>query len=123
VDLVANGLWSSRGGQSHGLGGVRRGTQGMRTHVRDCRRLPCSSGGSGRCRGAHRTCGRVANEAAADLFCDVKPATAECPRSRDGIAWPGIAWSFRLEQSEHSLRTVSRPQSNDSSFGFAQRLR
>ena len=38
-----------RGHQSHGLGGVRRGAEGMRTHVRDCCGLPCRSGGSGRC--------------------------------------------------------------------------
>jgi hypothetical protein len=95
----------------------------MCTHVRDCRRLPGRSCCSSRCRGAHPTRGASADEPAADLFCDVKLATAEGACSRDGIAWPGIAWSFRLEQSEHSLRAVSRPPSNDSSFGFAQRLR
>jgi hypothetical protein len=95
----------------------------MRTHVRDRCGLPCSSGGSGRCRDAHRTCGCTAGEPAADLFCDAKLATAEGPCSRDGIAWAGIAWSFRFEQSQHSLRAVSRPHSNESSFGFAQRLR
>ena len=123
MDLLANSLWTIRGGQSHGLGGVRRGAQGMRTHVRDCCGLPCRSGGSGRCRSAHLTCGCAAGEPAADLFYDVKLATAEGPCSRDRIAGAGIAWSFGLEQSEHSLRTISRPHSNDSSFGFAHRLR
>jgi hypothetical protein len=65
----------------------------------------------------------TAGEPAADLFCDVKLATAERPCSCDGIAWASIARSFCLEQSEHSLSTVSRPHSNDSSFGCAQRLR
>jgi hypothetical protein len=123
VDLVANGLWRVRGGKSHGLGGVRRGAEGMRTHVRDCRGLPCRSGGSGRCRRAHLTRGGAAGEPTADLFCHVELATPEGPRSRDGIAWAGIAWSFLLEQSEHSLRAVSCPHSNDSSVDFAQRLR
>jgi hypothetical protein len=95
----------------------------MRTHVRDCRCLSCRLGGRGRCTGAHLTCGGAGGEPAADLVCDVKLATSEGPCSRDGIAWAGIAWSFRLEQSEHSLRAVSRPYSNDSSFGFTQRLR
>ena len=123
MDLLANSLWTVRRRQSHGLGGVRRGAQGMRTHVRDCCGLPCRSGGSGRCRAAHLTCSGAAGEPAADLFCDVKLATAERPCSRDGIAWAGIAWSFRLEQSDHSLRAVSRPHRNDPSFGFTQRLR
>jgi hypothetical protein len=95
----------------------------MRTHVGDCCGLPRGAGGSGRCRGAHLTCAGSAGEPAADLFCDVKIATAEGPCSRDGIAGAGIAWGFRLEQSEHSLRAISRPHSNDSPFGFAERLR
>jgi hypothetical protein len=94
----------------------------VRAHVRDRCGLPCRSGGSGRGGGAHLTCG-AAGEPAADLLCDVKPATAEGPRSLDGIAWAGIARSFRLEQSEHSFRAVSRPHSNDSSFAFAECLR
>jgi hypothetical protein len=96
----------------------------MRTHVRDCCGLARCSGGSGRCRGAHLTCGGSAGEPAADLFCDVVELVAgEGPRSRDGIAGAGIAWSFRLEQAEHSLRAISSPHSNDSPFGFAERLR
>ena len=123
MDLVADSLWTVRGHQSHGLGGVRRGAEGMRAHVRDCCGLPCRAGGSGRCGGAHLACGGGAGEPAADLFCEVKLATAEGPCSRDPIAWAGIPWSFRLEQSEHSLRAVSRPHSDDSSSDFAQRLR
>jgi hypothetical protein len=95
----------------------------MRTHVRDRCRLPCRSGGGGSCRRVHQTCGAAPGEPAADLFADVKLTTAEGSRSRDGIAWAGIAGSLRFEQSDHSLRAVSRPHSNDSSFGFAQRLR
>jgi hypothetical protein len=95
----------------------------MRTHVRDRCGLPCRSGGSGRCRGAHLTRGAAAGEPAADLLCDVKLATAEGPRSRDGIVWAGIARSLRLEQPKHSFCAVSRPQRNDSSFGLAERLR
>ena len=123
MDLLASSFWTVRGGQSRGRGGVRRGAQGMRSHVRDCCGLPCCSGGSGRCRGVHLTRGGAAREPAADLFCDVKLATAECPCSLDRIAWAGIAWRLRLEESEHTLRAVSRPHGNDSSFGFAQRLR
>ena len=122
LDLLANSLRTIRGGQPHGLGGVRRGAQGMRTHVRDCCGLTGRSGGSGRRRAADLT-RRGAGEPAADLLCDVKLATAERPCSRDGIAWPGIAWSFRLEQSEHSLGATSRPHRNDPPFGFAERLR
>ncbi len=95
----------------------------MGTHVRDCCGLPCRLGGSGRCRCTRGSCGSAAGESAADLFCDVKLATAESPCSRDGIAWAGIAWSLRLEQGEHPLGAVSRPPGNDSSFRFAQRLR
>jgi hypothetical protein len=123
VDLLADSLWTVRGGQSHGLSGVRRGAQGVRAHVGDRCGLPCRSCGSGRCGGAHLTCGGAAGEPAADLLCDVKLATAEGPRSLDGIAWAGIAGSFRLEQSEHSFRAGSRPHGNNSSFGFAERLR
>jgi hypothetical protein len=95
----------------------------MRAHVRDRCGLPGSPGGSSRCRGAHLTRGGSAGEPAPDLFCDVKLAMAERPRSRDGIARPGIAWSFRLEQSEHPFRAISSPHSNDPPFGFAERLR
>lgn len=69
------------------------------------------------------TCCPTSNEPAANLFCDVELAAAKSPRPDDGVAWPAIAWSFRLEQPEHSLRAVSRPHSNDSSFDFAQCLR
>jgi hypothetical protein len=85
-----------------------RGAKGMRTHVGDCCGLSCRSGGSGRCRAAHLACIGAAREAAADLVCDVQLAAADRPCSRDGIAWAGIAWSLRLEQSEHSLRAISR---------------
>jgi hypothetical protein len=95
----------------------------MRTHVRDRRGLSCRLGGRGGCTGAHLTCGAALGEPAADLVCDVKLASSEGPGSRDGIARAGIAWSFRLEQPEHSLRAVRRPYSNDSSFGFTQGLR
>ncbi len=123
MDLLAHSVWTIRGGKSHRLGGVRCGAERVRTHVRDCCGLPCCSGGSGRCRGAHVTRGGAAREPAADLFCDAKLATAEGPCSRDGIAWAAIAWSLRLEQSEHTLRAVSRPHGNDSSVDFTQRLR
>jgi hypothetical protein len=95
----------------------------MRAHVHDCCGLPCRSGGSGRRGAARLTCGAAADEPAADLFCDVKLAAAEGSGSRDRVAWARIGWRFRLEQSEHSLRAVGRPHSNDSSFGFAQCLR
>jgi hypothetical protein len=95
----------------------------VRAHVGDRCGLPCRSGGSGRCGGAHLTCGGAAGEPAADRLCDVKLATAEGSRSLDGTAWAGIARSFRLEQSERSFHAVSRPDSDDSSFGFAERLR
>jgi hypothetical protein len=95
----------------------------MRTHVRDCCGLPGRSRGSGRYRGAHLACGGGAGEPAPDLIYDFKLAAPEGPCSRDGIAWAAIVWSLRLEQPEHSLRAVSRPHSDDPSFGFAQRLR
>ena len=95
----------------------------MRSHVRDCCGLTRRSGGGGRRRSAHLTCGASAGKPAADLVGNVKLAAAEGSGSRDGIAGTGIAWSFHLEQSEHSLRAVSRPHSNDSPFGFAERLR
>jgi hypothetical protein len=69
----------------------------MRTHVRDCGGLPCRSRGSDRCRTAHLTRGGPGGEAAADLFRDVKLATAEGPGSRNRVAGAAIAWSLRLE--------------------------
>ena len=87
--------------------------------MRNCRGLPCGSGGSGRRRSAHLTCRGTTGEPPADLFCEVQLATAEGPGPRDGIAWAAIALCVRLEQSEHSLGAVSRPHSNDSSLGFA----
>lgn len=122
MGLLANGVCMVGGGQTRGLGGVRRGAQGMRTHVRDCRGLSCRSGGGGRGRSAHLMCRGAAGEPAADLFRDVKLAAAKGSCSRDGITWTGIARGFLLEQPEHSLRAVSRPHGDESSFGFAQRL-
>ena len=123
LDLLAHSVWAVRGGEPRGLGGVRRGAQGMRTHVRDCGGLSGRSGGSRSCRAAHLACGAVAGKPAADLICDVKFATAEGPCSGDRIAGAGVTSSFGLEQSEHSLRAVSCPDGHDSSFGFAERLR
>ena len=40
ADLLADSLRPVRGGQSSRLGGIRRGTQGVRTHMRDGCRLP-----------------------------------------------------------------------------------
>ncbi len=91
MDLLVTSLWTIQRGQSHGLGGVRRGAQGMRTHVSDCCGLPRRPRGSGRCGAADLTCGGAAGEPAADLFCDVKLATAEGACSRDGITWAAIA--------------------------------
>ena len=105
-----------------GLGRVRGRAQSVRAHLRDRRGLSGRSGGSGRCR-AHITCGATSNEPAANLFCDVELAAAKSPRSDDGVPWPAIAWSFSVEQPERSFRAVSRPYSNDSSFGLAQCLR
>lgn len=116
-------LWAVRAGETHCVGGVRRGGQGMGTHVRDHRGLSCRSRCSGRCRSNRVACGRAASEPAPDLFRDVKLATAEGPCSDDGVARAGIAWSLHLEQCEHSLCTVSRPHSHDPSLRFAQRLR
>jgi hypothetical protein len=97
ADLLAHSLWAIRSGESRGLGGVRRGAQGMRTHVGDGSGLSGSSGSSGRRRGPHGPGGAAAGEPPFDLVCDVKLAAAEGPGSRDRVAWTSIAWSLRLK--------------------------
>ena len=120
-DLLAHGLWPVRIGQADGLGRIRCGTQRVRAHVSDGRRLSCGSGG-GSCRWVGATRRAACGEAAADFFSDVKLATGEGAGSGDRIAWATVRWIVGLGQFEHSFRAIGGPCGDRSSFFLAQCL-
>ena len=64
-----------------------------------------------------------ADETAADLLGDVKLATSKRTCPIDGITGAAIPRGFRLEQSQHTLRTVRRPHRDNPPVSLAQRLR
>jgi hypothetical protein len=122
-DLLADSLRPVGGGQSSRLGGIRGGTQGVRAHMRDACCLTSGSGGGCCCWSLHVTSGATTDEAAADLFGDAKLATSKGPRPGDRVTRAAILRSFRLEQSQHPLRTVGRPHRDDPPVSFGQCLR
>jgi hypothetical protein len=97
ADLVADGLRVVGGGQSSRLGGIRGGTQGVRSHMRDACGLPGRSGGGHRCGSSHLTSGSTADETPADLPCDAQLATSKRACPSDGSTSAAIPRSFRLE--------------------------
>jgi hypothetical protein len=110
-------------GQTCGLGGIRGGTQRVRTHVGDGRGLPRGSGGRGSGGSVHLTSGAATDEPPADLFGDMELATSERPRPGDCVPGAAVLWSFRLEQAQHALSAVRRPRRDHPPVAFAQRLR
>src|SRR5262245_37628239 len=109
--------------QPNRLGGIRGGTQGVRTHMGNARGLPRGSRGGRRCRRLDVAGGATSDEPAADPYGDAKFATSESPCPDDRVTRAAIAWSFGLEQPQDPLRTVRRPHRDDPPIGFAQRLR
>jgi hypothetical protein len=101
-------------GQTCCLAGIRGGTQSVRSHVRNGRRLPRGSGGCGRGRSPHVTSGAASDEPPADLVGDIELATSESSRPRDGVPGAAILWSLRLEQPQHPFSAVRRPRRDDS---------
>ena len=122
-DLLADGLGSAGCGQAGRLGGIRGGTQGVRTHMGNARGLSRSSRGGRRCRSLNGASGATSDESAADQFGDAELATSESPCPQDRVTGPAIVRSFGLEQPQHPLCTVRRPHRDDPPIGFAQRLR
>lgn len=94
----------------------------MRTDVSDGGGLPGRSCGSGRRGAAHLACSATSDEAAADLFRDIKLATGKRARPGNGIARTAVTLSFRLKQPEHSFGAVRRPRGDDPTVSFTQRL-
>jgi hypothetical protein len=122
TDLPRNSDVLVRRGETCCLGGIRGGTQGVRSHVGNGHGLTGGSRGCGSGGSAHVTSGAATDEPPADLLGDVKLATSEGPRSGDCRARAAILWSFRLEQPQHSLSAVRRPRRDDPPVAFAQRL-
>jgi hypothetical protein len=123
ADLLTNSVWPVWGGQTSCLDGVGGGAQGVRAHMGDGCDLSGRSGSGRGCRSAHLTSGASILKASADFLGDVKLAMSKSPRPGDRLTGPAIGRRLRLEQSQHPLRTVRRPQRDDPPVGFAQRLR
>jgi len=122
TNLVSDSDVLVRRGQTCCLGGIRGGTQGVRSHVGNGHGLTRGSGGCGSGGSPHVTSGPTTNEAPADLLGDIKLATSEGSRPGDCLAGAAILWSFGLEQPQHSLSAVRRPRRDDPPVAFAQRL-
>jgi hypothetical protein len=122
TDLLSNSDVLVRPGQTCCLGGIRGGTQAVRSHVGNGCGLTRGSRGCGSGGSAHVTSGAATDEPPADLLGDIKLATSEGPRPVDCLAGAAILWSFRLEQPQHSLGAVGRPRRDDPPVAFAQRL-
>jgi hypothetical protein len=122
TDLLSNSDVLVRRGQTCCLGGIRGGSQGVRSHVGNGRGLTRGSRGCGSGGSAHVTTGAATDEPPADLLGDIKLATSEGPRPGDCLAGAAIPWSFRLEKPQHSLGAVGRPRRDDPPVAFAQRL-
>jgi hypothetical protein len=97
TDLVAECLWLVGRGQPCRVGGIRHGTQGVRTHMSDGRGLPRRSSGSHGCRGAHLASSRATDEATADLRYDLEFPACEGARPGDRVTGSAIPRSFSLE--------------------------
>jgi hypothetical protein len=121
ADLLPDCIWPVGRGQSSRFGGVRGGAQSVRAHVRDACGLRGRSGGGDRCRRAHLTSGGMGDETAPGLS-DAEFATGERPCPGDGIAGAAVRRSFRLEEPQHPLRAVRRPDRDDAPVSLAQCL-
>ena len=122
ANLLTSGVWLVGGGETSRLGGVSGDTKGVRAHVGNARGLPSGTSGRRCCGSSHVTSGAIADESTADLLGDVKLATSEGPRPGDCLTRAGVARSFRLEQGQHALCAVRRPDRDDPPVCFAQRL-
>ncbi len=122
-DLLAETLLVVGGGKPPRLGGVGGCTQGVRAHMRDGSSLPGCPGGSDGSWTAHITSCATSDEAAADLFGDIKLATRKCTRPGDRLPRAAVVWSFGLEQRQDSFRAVCCPPGDNPTLGFAQCLR
>jgi hypothetical protein len=123
VDLSRNSDVLIGCGQSCCLGGIRGGTQGVRSHVGNGRGLARGSGGCGSGGIPHLARGSATDEPATDLLGDIELATSEDSRPGDCFPRAAILWSLRLEQPQHPLGAVRRPRRDDPPVTFAQRLR
>lgn len=94
ADLVANRFRPARGGQSSRLGGIRRGTQSVRAHMRNGRGLSRRAGRCYRCGSTHLTSSATTDKTATDLLRHVKLTTGKRPCPGDGITRPAIPGSF-----------------------------
>lgn len=101
---------------------VGGGTEGVRSHMRDRCSLRCCSGGR-RCSTRDIPSSGTSDEAATNLLGGRELTTRKRTRPRDRITRTLVFRCFRLEQSQHSIRTIRRPRGDDPSISFAQRLR
>jgi len=64
--------------------------------------------------------GPTSNEAPANFTGGIKFTLSKRPSTGDGITWPTVCRSLRLEQDKDSLSTVRRPHCDQAAIGFAQ---
>jgi hypothetical protein len=121
-NLLADGLGPIEPRQSCGFGGIRGGTESVCAHMSDGCGLSRRSSGRQRV-SAHLTSGASNSEAPTDPLGDAEFATSKRPCSGDRMTRASVLWSFRLEQSQHALRTIRRPCRDDPPVRLAQRLR
>ena len=87
--------------------------------MRDRRRLPGCTGG-GHCGGSlHTTSCAASHKSVANLSGNVELTTSKGACPRNGITRTAVAGRFRLEQSQHPLRTVCRPRRDDTTVSLA----
>lgn len=109
--------------QADGQGGVPGGAQGVGPHVGDTRRLgrgSCGRHGGG---AVHVPRGTTGDEPACDLPGRAELATSERPGARDGVPRAVVVRRLGLDQVEHALRAVCRPQGDGPTVWLAERLR
>lgn len=108
---------SSQPGRFHCVSGC---AERVGAHVRDAGSLSRRTGGRDRRRRTHRFRRSASNEPLADLSSGSKLTMSKRPSTSDGITWPAVCWSLRLEQDQDSFSTVRRPPCDDAAISFAQ---
>lgn len=122
MDLVVHDFRTVGRGLAHGFDGIGGRAERMSAHVADGDGLTggSSRGGRGTC---HLAGGDAADEAATDLRSGVQLSPGERPGAGDGRARTIVSWSFGLEEAEDPFCAVRGPSGEETSVGFAERLR
>jgi hypothetical protein len=123
ADLAFDRVWPIRVRQPGGFGGVRGGAQRMRAHVADADGLTRGSGGGHRSRSRDVARTDATGKATANLVGSIQLAPGERSGTGDERPRAVVAWGFSLEHPENPLRAVGGPRGDETTVGFAQRLR